>query len=297
MEALGEAGPQLYVGGAAGLLGDVRADELDSYQRLLEVLETRAAALELLSETLDPRRPLVRVGPELENPALRDAAFVGAGYGLAEPEPRRRRAARARCGWTTTRRSAPCARLPTSCRGSSRRSTRSRNRPELHFAGAWRRPNATTTSCSASRGRHGADIKRAFRRKARELHPDVSRSSDAQERFREVAEAYEVLSNAETRRLYDRYGHAGLRRGGFHAVELRHGQPVRPVRRVLRRRPVRRRRGGVARARRRSRGRRRGRPPAGGDRRHHRGRDRGRRHVRGVRRRRRRAGDTAGRVP
>jgi heat-inducible transcriptional repressor len=83
VEALGESGPRLYVGGAAGLLGDVRADELDSYQRLLEVLETRAAALELLSETLDPRRPLVRVGPELDNPALIGAAFVGAGYGLA----------------------------------------------------------------------------------------------------------------------------------------------------------------------------------------------------------------------
>jgi heat-inducible transcriptional repressor len=83
VEALGEVGPRVYVGGAAGLLGDVRADELGSYQRLLEVLETRAAALELLSETLDPRRPLVRVGPELDNPALRGAAFVGAGYGLA----------------------------------------------------------------------------------------------------------------------------------------------------------------------------------------------------------------------
>jgi heat-inducible transcriptional repressor len=83
VEAIGEAGPRLYVGGAAGLLGDVRADELGSYQQLLEVLETRAAALELLSETLDPRRPLVRLGPELDNPALRGAAFVGVGYGLA----------------------------------------------------------------------------------------------------------------------------------------------------------------------------------------------------------------------
>jgi molecular chaperone DnaJ len=59
------------------------------------------------------------------------------------------------------------------------------------------------------------DIKRAFRALARELHPDVSEATDAEERFREVAEAYQVLSNSETRELYDRYGHAGLRGGGF----------------------------------------------------------------------------------
>ena len=59
------------------------------------------------------------------------------------------------------------------------------------------------------------EIKRAFRRLARELHPDVSEAPDADERFREVVEAYEVLSRTETRDLYDRYGHAGLRSGGF----------------------------------------------------------------------------------
>jgi molecular chaperone DnaJ len=65
------------------------------------------------------------------------------------------------------------------------------------------------------RGAGDAEIKRAFRRLARELHPDVSDAPDAGDRFKEVAEAYEVLSNPETRDLYDRYGHAGLQRGGF----------------------------------------------------------------------------------
>ena len=59
------------------------------------------------------------------------------------------------------------------------------------------------------------EIKKAFRRLARELHPDVSEAPDAEERFKEVVEAYEVLSNAERRELYDRFGHAGLRSRGF----------------------------------------------------------------------------------
>src|SRR5918998_3723519 len=60
-----------------------------------------------------------------------------------------------------------------------------------------------------------AEIKKAFRGLARRVHPDVSDAPDAEERFKEVVEAYEVLSNGETRELYDRYGHAGLRSGGF----------------------------------------------------------------------------------
>src|SRR3954462_11153128 len=66
-----------------------------------------------------------------------------------------------------------------------------------------------------SRTADEAEIKKAFRRLARTLHPDVSQEPDAQERFREVVEAYEVLSKGETRELYDRYGHDGLRGGGF----------------------------------------------------------------------------------
>lgn len=62
------------------------------------------------------------------------------------------------------------------------------------------------------------EIKRAFRRLARELHPDVSEAPDAEVRFRAVAEAYEVLSDPERRQTYDRFGHAGLRSGGFSAM-------------------------------------------------------------------------------
>jgi molecular chaperone DnaJ len=65
------------------------------------------------------------------------------------------------------------------------------------------------------RGASGAQIKRAFRALARELHPDVSSEPEAEQRFREVAEAYEVLSDPERRATYDRLGHAGLRRGGY----------------------------------------------------------------------------------
>jgi len=81
-EALAAEEQSLYVGGTAGLLEDLRGEELASYQQLLEVLEQRAALLDVLSQALEPRRPFVRVGPELEHPAFRDLSLVGASYGL-----------------------------------------------------------------------------------------------------------------------------------------------------------------------------------------------------------------------
>jgi heat-inducible transcriptional repressor len=74
---------RLYVGGAATLLAEAQRDGLEGYRQLLEVLEQRAALLEVLRVALDPRRPFVRVGHELDHPALREVSLVGASYGVA----------------------------------------------------------------------------------------------------------------------------------------------------------------------------------------------------------------------
>src|SRR5947208_10381466 len=68
-----------------------------------------------------------------------------------------------------------------------------------------------------ARGASDADIKKSYRRLARKLHPDVNPGDKAaQKRFQEVQEAYEVLRDAEKRRAYDRFGHAGPTAGaGF----------------------------------------------------------------------------------
>src|SRR6266571_2811404 len=75
------AAQRLYVGGAADLLGEVRAEELDAYRSLFELVERRNEVLEVLGGSpSEPRRPFVRVGAELAHPALREVALVGACY-------------------------------------------------------------------------------------------------------------------------------------------------------------------------------------------------------------------------
>src|SRR6266508_1823283 len=60
-----------------------------------------------------------------------------------------------------------------------------------------------------ARGASSDEIRRAFRKLARQYHPDVNGEAGAADQFKEVSEAYEVLSDASKRRDYDRFGHAG----------------------------------------------------------------------------------------
>jgi molecular chaperone DnaJ len=64
------------------------------------------------------------------------------------------------------------------------------------------------------RGASESEIKSAFRRLARQYHPDVSQEADAEEKFKEINEAYAVLSDQEKRGIYDRFGHAGVQGAG-----------------------------------------------------------------------------------
>src|SRR5512137_1365421 len=58
------------------------------------------------------------------------------------------------------------------------------------------------------------EIKKSYRQLARKYHPDVNKESEAESRFKEINEAYEVLSDEQKRATYDRFGHAAAQ-GGF----------------------------------------------------------------------------------
>ncbi|RMH16816.1 MAG: J domain-containing protein [Acidobacteria bacterium] len=70
------------------------------------------------------------------------------------------------------------------------------------------------SSLGVDRNASPEDIQRAYRKLARKYHPDVNRASGAEERFKEISEAYEVLKDPEKRKAYDRYGSAFQGAGG-----------------------------------------------------------------------------------
>ena len=68
------------------------------------------------------------------------------------------------------------------------------------------------------------EIKSAFKKQALKFHPDRNSSADAESRFKEAAEAYEVLSDAQKKQRYDQFGHAGLSGAGVH--DFSHMRPT-----------------------------------------------------------------------
>ena len=70
------------------------------------------------------------------------------------------------------------------------------------------------------------EIKRAYRKMAKKYHPDVNKAPDAADKFKEVNEAYEVLSDENKKAAYDRYGHAAFEQGGAGAGGFRPSAPA-----------------------------------------------------------------------
>ena len=199
-ELAGTADTTLYFDGAARLLSDYRFQDVSQLNALLTLLERRVSLLGLLTEALDERDIYVRIGAENAMPALRSLSLVAANYGL----PQRNLGTVSVVGPTRMD-----YRLGDHHRARGRPPALALHRGRLR--GTEPVPRDYYEVLGVGRDADEAQIKKAFRRLARELHPDVNaHDPEAEGKFKEAAEAYEVLSDADRRRTYDAYGHEGL---------------------------------------------------------------------------------------
>ena len=228
---------QLFVGGTAGLLDEMRAEEIGAYRSLMEALEKRAALLDVLAQRA---RPAAAVRPR-----RRGARAAGAAPARARRRDLRRRAPHARRR-QPARSAAHGLREGAPLGAGGRRGAVAVRRGRLQRRSLMATERDYYELLGVSRDADEQTIKKAFRRLARQLHPDVSTEPDAEARFREVAEAYEVLSSTRDARALRPVRPRRAPLGRLHADAFRRRRPQRPVRGVLRRRPVRRRRAAAA---------------------------------------------------